>query len=107
MDKETEKKIQQFQLIEQSLDSLLVQRQNIEVQLVENENAIKELKKSDKTPYKIIGTIMISSEKEDLIGELNESKEIFSLRLKTIERQEKNLKDKAEELQKELVEKLK
>jgi prefoldin beta subunit len=107
MNKDTEKKIQQFQMIEQQLDNIMLQKQNFQIQLVENENASKELEKSDKTPYKIIGTIMVSSGKDNLLKDLKESKEIIELRLKTLERQENNLKEKAESLQKGLMEELK
>ena len=107
MNKDTEKKIQQFQIIEQQLDNIILQKQNFQVQLAENENASVELEKSSKTPYKIIGTIMVSSERNSLLKDLKESREIIELRLKTLEKQENNLKEKAESLQKDLMEELK
>ena len=107
MNKDTEKKIQQFQIIEQQLDNIILQKQNFQVQLAENENASVELEKSNKTPYKIIGTIMVSSERSSLLKDLKESREIIELRLKTLEKQENNLKEKAESLQKDLMEELK
>jgi len=107
MNKDTEKKIQQFQIIEQQLDNIILQKQNFQVQLAENENASVELEKSNKTPYKIIGTIMVSSERNSLLKDLKESREIIELRLKTLEKQENNLKEKAESLQKDLMEELK
>ena len=74
MNKDTEKKIQQFQIIEQQLDNIILQKQNFQVQLAENENASVELEKSNKTPYKIIGTIMVSSERNSLLKDLKESR---------------------------------
>ena len=70
MNKETEKKIQQLQLLEQNLSNIIMQKQTFQMHLMENENALKELEKTNKNAYKIIGTIMISSAKEDLKKEL-------------------------------------
>ena len=66
MNKETEKKIQQLQLIEQNLQNIVMQKQAFQMQLMENENAFNELDKTKKNAYKIIGTIMVSSNNEDL-----------------------------------------
>ena len=41
--KETEQKIQQLQLIEQSMQQFLMQKQSFQTQLVEIESALKEL----------------------------------------------------------------
>jgi len=103
MNKETEKKIQQLQLVEQNLQNIMMQKQSFQMQLMENENALNELEKTKKEAYKIVGTIMISADKEDLKKELNEQKEVFDLRIKNLEKQEKNFKEKAEDIQKEVM----
>ena len=77
------------------------------MQSMENDNAIKELNKTKKDAYKIIGTIMVSSDKEELKKELEEQKEILELRLKNLDKQENNFKDKAEEIQKEVMKDIK
>lgn len=103
MNKETEEKIQQLQLVEQNLQNIMMQKQSFQMQLMENENALNELEKTKKEAYKIVGTIMISADKEDLKKELNEQKEVFDLRIKNLEKQEKNFKEKAEYIQKEVM----
>ena len=60
-DENTESKIQQLQMIEQSLQSNLVQKQGFQAQLMEMESAISEIKKSGKTAYKIIGNVIQST----------------------------------------------
>ena len=107
MNKETEKKIQELQLLEQNINSILMQKQSFQMQLMENENAIKELDKSKKDAYKIIGTIMVSSDKEELKKELKEQEEVLDLRLKNLDKQEKKFKDKAEDIQKEVMKDIK
>jgi len=93
MNKESEKKIQQLQLIEQNLHSIINQKQTFQMQLSENENALEELEKTKKDVYKIIGTIMVNSDKEDVKNELKEQKEILDLRIKTLEKQENKFKE--------------
>jgi prefoldin beta subunit len=53
--------------------------------------------------YKIVGGIMISIEKPALQKELQGRKELFELRVQTLEKQEKQLKDKAKKLQEEVL----
>ena len=107
MNKEMEGKIQQLQMLEQNLQNVVMQKQSFQVQLMENENAIKELDKVKKDAYKIIGTIMVSSDKDELKKELTEQKEILDLRLKNLDKQENNFKEKAEEIQKEVMKDIK
>ena len=103
MNKETEKKIQQLQLLEQNLQNIIMQKQSFQMQLMENENALSELDKTKKDVYKIVGTIMINANKEDLKKELKEQKEILDVRIRSLEKQEKIFQEKAEELQKEVM----
>ena len=107
MNKETEKKIQQLQLLEQNLQNIVMQKQAFQMQLMENENALNELDKTKKDAYKIIGAIMVNSNKEDLKKELKEQKEVLDLRIKSLEKQEKSFKEKAEEVQKEVMKDIK
>src|SRR3989344_5032371 len=91
MNKETEKKIQQLQLIEQNLHNIIMQKQAFQMQLAEDENAMKELDKTSKNAYKIIGTIMVSSSREELKKELKEQKDILDLRIKSLEKEENSV----------------
>ena len=50
---------------------------------------------------------MVKSNKEDLKKDLASKKEILDLRIKTLEKQEKDMKDKATAMQSEVMEKLK
>ena len=104
--KETEEGIQQLQLIEQSLQNFMMQRQNFNMQQLEIENALKEIELTKEKPYKIVGNIMVQSEKEDLKKDLTSKKEIVDLRIKNFEKQESKLKEKAEDLQKTIREEL-
>lgn len=106
VEKETEQKITQLQLLEQSLQNVLVQKQQFQAQLMEIDSALNELEKT-KEAYKIVGNIMVVSEKENLKKELESKKEILKLRIKTLEKQEMQIKEKAVKMQTEVMEKMK
>jgi len=104
--KETEQKIQQLQLIEQSMQQFLMQKQSFQTQLMETESALKELRNSEKA-YKIVGNIMVSSKKADLEKDLKSKKETLELRIRMLEKQEEKIREKADKIQKEVLEKIK
>ena len=83
---------------------LLQQKQQFQNQLFEVKNAVSELGKSEKA-YKIVGNIMVLSNNETLQKDLAEKQEILELRVKNIEKQEAQLKEKADELRKEVFKK--
>ncbi|MFH1456243.1 MAG: prefoldin subunit [archaeon] len=101
-----EEQIAQLQVIEQNLTNSMMQRQTFQNQILEIKNALKELENAKGKNYKILGGIMIESNKNDLIKELNENKDVLDLRLKTIKKQEDSLKDKAQAIQKEVMDQL-
>ena len=107
MDKETEQQIGQLQMIEQSLQSLMLQKQNFQAALLECETAVSEVGKSKGEAYKIVGGIMVSSDKTELTKELNSKADVLKLRIKNIESQEESIGEKAKKLQEEVVGKLK
>lgn len=102
MTKETQEKIGQLQLIEQNLQNLLAQRQQFQAQLLEIDSALKEIKTSEKA-YKIIGNIMVSSDKGSLEKDLKEKKDMMDIRIKALEKQEQQLKEKAQKIQQEVM----
>lgn len=106
LSKETEEKIGQLQLFEQSLQNILVQKQQFQSQLMEIESALKELE-TTKEAYKIVGNIMVASKKEDLKKDLDSKKETVSLRIKTMEKQENHIREKAKKIQQEVSDNIK
>jgi prefoldin beta subunit len=102
MNEEVQEKIGQIQLIQQNLENFSMQRQQLQLQQTEIETALSEMENSN-TIYKIIGNIMILTNKDKLRKELEEKKEMLSIRINTIEKQEEKLRLKIEELQKEIM----
>ncbi|MGB9707785.1 MAG: prefoldin subunit [Candidatus Pacearchaeota archaeon] len=85
----------QLQISEQALQNLLLQKQVFQFEFVETNNALEELKKTNQEEvFKIVGSLMIKANKSDLEKELERKKDIINLRLKAIEKQETELKNK-------------
>lgn len=106
MSDDTQKKIQELQMLEQNLQNFLAQKQNFQMQAVEIDSAMEELSNTEQA-YKIVGNLMVAAKKSDLEKELQGKKEMTALRIKAVEKQEKSLKDRAEKIQKEIVGELK
>lgn len=101
-----QEKIQQLQIIEQNLNNILIQKQQFQNQLFGVENALKELNNSQNF-FKIVGNIMIEKSKKDLEKDLQEQKEISELRVQALEKQEKELQERARKIQEEVLNELK
>lgn len=106
MDKELQEKINELNIAEQNLRNISLQKQAFQMELSETSSALEEVGKSSEEVYKIISQIMIKAKKSEIEKELKEKKEILSLRIKSIENQEKSLEEKLEKLKKILEEKL-
>jgi prefoldin beta subunit len=95
----------QLEQVRQQMQLITNQRLQLEGELSEVEKALEELKKvSEDTPvYKTIGSILVKAENpEAVVKELSEQKETLSIRVKTLERQEKRLKERYESLGQQL-----
>jgi prefoldin beta subunit len=107
LNKEIQEKVQELQILEQNLQALLMQKQAFQIELNETENALSEVSKVRDEVYRIIGQIMLKSDKQEIEKELKEKKDILSLRLRSIERQENLFKDKLEKLKQEVTKQIK
>lgn len=99
---EDNKKIQEMQILEQSLQNILLQKQAFQMELSETETALKEIESSDDEVYKIIGQLMIKTKKETINSDLNEKKKILSIRLKNLDKQENSLNEQIEKIRDEV-----
>ncbi|MBI2044483.1 prefoldin subunit beta [Candidatus Pacearchaeota archaeon] len=98
-----EQKIQEMQLLEQSLQNVLLQKQAFHMELSETQSALKEISASGDEIFKIIGHLMIKSEKSMVKEELENKEKLLNLRLKTLEKQESGLAGKMEKLRDDVI----
>ncbi|HLC51928.1 MAG TPA: prefoldin subunit [Candidatus Nanoarchaeia archaeon] len=99
-------KVQQLQLTQQNLQTILIQKQQIESQLAEFSSALMELSTTD-SAYKVLGKIMVAMPAERLKKELQEKKEVVEIRFQNFIQQEKKIQKTLEMLQKEALEEMK
>ncbi|MDO8460215.1 MAG: prefoldin subunit [Nanoarchaeota archaeon] len=102
IDEETNKKIEELQFLEQHTQHLLAQKQSIQIELNEANNALVELERTKDEVYKIFSGIMIKSDKEILIKEIKERKKILEMRFDSVDKQSILIQRKEEELSKEI-----
>jgi len=93
--------VMRLQQLQNTLQALVLQRQSAELELRNVERAIEELEKTsdDAVVYKSAGPLLVKRDKESLVKELNERKEILNARLKVLERQEERTRERIRELQ--------
>ena len=83
-----------LQQTQQNFQSIMMQKQQLESKKLETEKALEELKKvsDDESVFKHAGTIMIKSNKKDLIDELEEQVELAKTKASLLVKQEERLK---------------
>ena len=89
-----QEQLAKLQQTQQNFQSILMQKQQLESEKLEIEKALEELKKAsdDELVFKHAGTIMIKSNKKDLIEELEEQAELAKTKASILVKQEERLK---------------
>jgi prefoldin beta subunit len=90
-----------LQQLQQNLQAIMMQKHQIGIQIVETDRALEELKKigSQDPVYKSAGPILIKSQKDDLLKELGEKKELSNTRVMVLAKQETRVKDNLKEVE--------
>jgi len=97
-----------LQQLQQTLQSVVTQKQQLEMELSETDKALTELEKStDETPvYKSVGSILVKSNRLTLLTELKERKELLTTRVTVLGKQEERTRERLKEVQEKLQERL-
>ena len=98
---QVQERLLRYQQLQQSLQSVLVQKQQVELELTEIEQALSELQKmaDDAVIYKSIGSLLVKSEKAKTIADLNERKELLSTRTTVLGKHEERMHGQLKDLQ--------
>jgi prefoldin beta subunit len=99
-----QERLLRLQQLQQTLQSILVQKQNVELELTEIEQATNELQKlaEDATIYKAVGSLLVKSEKAKVTSDLNDRKELLNVRVSVLGKQEERLRGQLKDLQTKL-----
>ena len=97
-----------LQQLQQTLQSVVSQKQQLELELSETDKALAELEKAtDETPiYKSVGSILVKSNRQGLLTELKERKELLTTRVTVLGKQEERTRERLKESQEKLQERL-
>jgi prefoldin beta subunit len=89
-----QEQLSKLQQTQQNLQMIIAQKQQLELEQLETEKALVELNKAndDDAVFKHAGTILIKSNKKDLIEELEEKKELAKTKASLLVKQEERLK---------------
>jgi len=99
-----QERLLRLQQVQQGLQSVLGQKQQLELELMETEQALSELTKMDEKAiiYKSIGSLLVKAEKANVTTELTERKELLNTRIGVLGKQEERLRAQAKDLQAKL-----
>jgi len=101
---QVQERLLRLQQLQQTLQAVLTQKQQLELELTEVEQASSELGNltEDAVIYKSIGSLLVKSEKPKVTQELNERKELLNMRISVLGKQEERLRTQAKDLQTKL-----
>ncbi|RAP51640.1 MAG: prefoldin subunit beta [Methanosphaera sp. rholeuAM270] len=104
MPQNVQEQLNQFQQVQQQAQSIAMQKQTVTLQINEAKKALDELSKTDddRDVYRTSGPLLIKTTKADSESELKDNIEMLEIRQKTIEKQEKRIASRLEELQESL-----
>ncbi|MGI9567095.1 MAG: prefoldin subunit beta [Nitrosopumilus sp.] len=104
-----QEQLMKLQQSQQNLQSIMTQKQHLEIEKTETEKALEELKKIAETDavFKHAGTVLIKSTKKELIDELEEKQEMAKTRATVLEKQETRVKETLKEQEAKITEMMK
>ncbi len=101
---QVQERLLRLQQRQQTLQAVLTQKQQLELELTEVEQALSELEKMTDTAviYKSIGSLLVKSKRPKVKSELNERKELLNMRINVLGKQEERLRSQIKDLQTKL-----
>ena len=101
---QVQQRLLRLQQLQQTLQAVLTQKQQLELEHNEVEQALSELEKlADKAViYKSIGSLLVKSKRTKVKTELNEKKDLLNMRIGVLGKQEERLRSQVKDLQTKL-----
>ncbi len=105
---QVQERLLRLQQLQQTLQSVMGQKQQVEAEHTEVDQTLSELQKTadNAVIYKAIGSLLVKSEKTKVTTELVERKELLTTRSTVLTRQEERLRTQVKEVQTKLQEDL-
>ncbi|HET9773836.1 MAG: prefoldin subunit beta [Nitrososphaeraceae archaeon] len=101
--------ISRLQQLQQNLQAIMMQKQQIELEIVETDRALEELNKTKHSDsiYKAAGPLLVKTEKDSVEKELSEKKELANTRVMVLGKQESRVKENLKEVENKINEMIK
>jgi prefoldin beta subunit len=105
---QVQERLLRLQQLQQTLQKVLAQKQQVDLELTEIEQAQSELERlaDDAVIYKSIGSLLVKDKKLEVTTDLNERKELLNTRATVLGRQEERLRGQLKKLQTKIQEDL-
>ena len=105
---QVQERLLRLQQLQQTLQSVLAQKQQVDMEQTEIEQTLTELQKTadDAVIYKAVGSLLVKAEKDKITEELGERKDLLNTRSTVLARQEERLRSQVKEAQTKLQEDL-
>lgn len=105
---QVQEELVRLQQLQQTLQAVVSQKQQLEMDMTETDRALAELEKvTGETPvYKSVGSILVKADKEALLSELKERKELLNTRVTVLGRQEERTRERIKDIQQKLQDRL-
>ncbi len=105
---QVQEELLRLQQLQQTLQAVVAQKQQLEIEMTETDRALSELEKvtGENPVYKSVGSILVKADKEGLLAELKEKKELLNTRVTVLGRQEERTRERIKDIQQKLQEKL-
>lgn len=99
-----QERLLRLQQLQQTLQSILGQKQQVELEATEIDQALNELQKmtDEAVIYKSAGTLLMRSERPKVITELTERKDLLNTRSTILTKQEERLRAQLKDVQTKL-----
>ena len=101
---QVQERLLRLQQLQQTLQSVLGQKQQVELEQMEINQALEELQKltDEAGIYKATGSLLIKSDRAKVMADLNERKELLSTRVTVLGKQEERLRVQVKDVQTKL-----
>lgn len=101
---QVQERLLRLQQLQRSLQAVLTQKQQVELETSETEQALTELDTltEEAVIYKSIGSLLVKSKKDKVEADLRERKELLDTRVQVLSKQEERLRTQLNQLQAKL-----
>ena len=104
MPAQLQEQLAQMQQLQQTLQVVVSQRQQVEMELADTNKALEELEKiaADGVVYKSVGAILVKKDRASVVKDLTEQKELLNVRVSVLGKQETKTREKLKSIQQQL-----